>query len=159
MQSTLNGLFRNWPAICGIGDAQTRLAISVCEDPETLERLRLGFPECFSEVEDASLVPISAFPELSAANYRERSTDPDDVESRAECDWQGACIRCNIPFIGQWSYEPIPADVQSQVTEATVLGDVVRWRGVEGVVVAVGFTGSKLEFLQLALGSRIDRNA
>lgn len=153
---------RIWPEICKIKDPQTRLALSTCSDEVTLKRLRIGFPECFGASEDASLIPLSALQSLSAEQYREEGARVhDDVEGRAELDWQGACTRCNIPLIGRWGEdEHLPSSVTSQLSGETKLGDVLMWQGEKGVVVDVGYSrGKQPVFLGLALASRIDLEA
>lgn len=152
---------RIWPEICKIQDTQTRIALSTCQNPEILERLSIAFPQCFGEMEDTSLVPLSSMQQLSAEQYRaEGATATEDTDERAELDWKGACQRCSIPMIGSWSEgDYIPSELRDQLTEESELGDIVLWQGREGLLVDLGFTGDDLVFVGLALASRIDRNA
>jgi len=116
----------------------TRNALSNCIQPEVIEKLLLGFPQCFTPTApEEIIVPKSRI--IRAARRYSMEVGGNGTERVIEKDsqlcWSVVLEKFGIPIIAQW-YEDPPIEVLSQIRGKTINGPLkVRFMGKDCILV------------------------
>jgi len=98
--------YRVWPEIKAVNCRHTQIALAECDDPEALEGLRKGFPQCFADDPTGIKVPLSfvfvrAMQRARKDHTRDQKDDEFWIVSVAHYIWTGACRDLGIPIIAR----------------------------------------------------------
>lgn len=153
-------LFKNWMAICKVKDPHVMAALAWVDlESDFAKKLALGFPECFSDHEVDSVVPISVLREYADRKaLREEGHAADDMLQS-----YGAIKHFNIPFAefttdpNDSVSNPSPLPLPAEIDKDAAVGTIIRHQGKLCVVVENN-KNSGVNLMILAPADRVDVN-
>ncbi len=152
-------LYKNWAAIRAVADEVARKALRAAHRPETLQRLSLGWPECFQKEKPTYQVVSRSTIERLIREWVMNDLIPDEESDDGvllhcflESNWWPVLEGLNIPVVFEVGSETdfgskyVPLELRQQLVGRTIkAGDVFEYCGSQIMLVSTGLAYDCIE--------------